>query len=140
MKSFSFLNLELYLKNYHLIKIVRMSSGKHLICDIKNIKNVELLNSLEQLKSMFDYICDTYGYTILHKIDHLFHPQGITLIYMLSESHISIHTFPEKGYAAMDIYTCREYPNNDVYHLIQTYLSKRFDDENSVFTIIEREY
>lgn len=117
-----------------------MSSGKHLICDIKNIKNLERLNSLTELKQMFDYICDKYQYTILHKIDHLFTPQGITLIYMLSESHISIHTFPEKGYAAMDIYTCREYPNNDVYHEIQVYLTEMFDSAQSTFTIVERKY
>ena len=40
-----------------------MSSGKHLICDIKNIKNLELLNSLDLLKNMFDDICNTYGWS-----------------------------------------------------------------------------
>lgn len=101
-----------------------MSSGKHLICDIKNIKNHNLLNSLEGLKDMFDYICNTYDFNILNKAEYKFTPQGITIIYMLSESHISIHTFPEKNYAAMDIYTCREYPNNDVYLEIQEYIKK----------------
>lgn len=117
-----------------------MSSGKHLICDIKNIKNFERLNSLTELKKMFDHICEKYQYTILHKIDHLFTPQGITLIYMLSESHISIHTFPEKNYAAMDIYTCREYPNNDVYEEIQAYITDIFESDKSTFTVVERKY
>lgn len=35
-----------------------------------------------------------------------FHPQGVTVLALLSESHISIHTWPEKGTAAIDIYTC----------------------------------
>jgi S-adenosylmethionine decarboxylase len=117
-----------------------MSSGKHLICDIKNIKNHKLLNSLEELKNMFDYICKTYDYNILNKADYVFSPQGITMIYMLSESHISIHTFPEKNYAAMDIYTCREYPNNDVYIEIQEYLKKIFESSEESFVIIERQY
>ncbi len=117
-----------------------MSSGKHLICDIKNIKNHKLLNSLEELKEMFDYICKTYDYNILNKSEYIFTPQGITIIYMLSESHISIHTFPEKNYADMDIYTCREYPNNDVYIEIQEYLRKMFDSSEESFTIIERQY
>ena len=117
-----------------------MSSGKHLICDIKNIKNLERLNSVMELKKMFDNICDVHQYTILHKMEHIFTPHGITIIYMLSESHISIHTFPEKRYAAMDIYTCREYPNNDVYHEIQDYLSEMFESDHSAFTIVEREY
>lgn len=117
-----------------------MSSGKHLICDIKNIKNQILLNSIEKLKELFDYICDKYQYTILNKTEHIFSPQGITMIYMLSESHISIHTFPEKNYCAMDIYTCREYENNDVYNEIKEYLEKIFQADNSEFTIIERQY
>lgn len=117
-----------------------MSSGKHLICDIKNIKNHKLLNSLEELKNMFDHICKTYDYNILNKAEHVFSPQGITMIYMLSESHMSIHTFPEKNYASMDIYTCREYPNNDVYIEIQEYLKKMFDSSDESFIIIERQY
>jgi len=117
-----------------------MSSGKHLICDIKNIKNHKLLNSLEELKNMFDYICKTYDYNILNKAEYIFSPQGITMIYMLSESHISIHTFPEKNYVAMDIYTCREYPNNDIYIEIQEYLKKIFDSSDESFLIIERQY
>jgi len=117
-----------------------MSSGKHLICDIKNIKNHKLLNSLEELENMFEYICKIYDYTILNKAKHIFTPQGITIIYMLSESHISIHTFPEKNYASMDIYTCREYPNNDIYMEIQEYLKKMFDSSDESFIIIERQY
>jgi S-adenosylmethionine decarboxylase len=117
-----------------------MSSGKHLICDIKNIKNHNLLNSLEGLKDMFDHICKIYDFNILNKAEYKFTPQGITIIYMLSESHISIHTFPEKNYAAMDIYTCREYPNNDVYIEIQEYLKKMFESSEDKFTIIERQY
>lgn len=117
-----------------------MSSGKHLICDIKNIKNHTLLNSMDGLKSMFEHICSVYDFNILNKAEYQFTPQGITIIYMLSESHISIHTFPEKNYAAMDIYTCREYPNNDVYIEIQEYLKKMFESSQENFTIIERQY
>jgi len=117
-----------------------MSSGKHLICDIKNIKNQVLLNNIDKLKELFDYICDKYQYTILNKTEHIFDPQGITMIYMLSESHISIHTFPEKNYCAMDIYTCREYENNDVYNEIKEYLEKIFEADYSNFVIIERQY
>ena len=116
------------------------SSGKHLICDIKNIKNQCLLNDVEQLKQVFDYICEKYNYNVLHKVQHLFDPQGITILYMLSESHLSIHTFPEKGYAALDLYTCREYDNNDVYLDIQEYLKKVFESSDDTFTIIERQY
>jgi len=117
-----------------------MSSGKHLICDIKNIKNLSLLNDIDGLKNMFDYICEKYDYHILHKVQHQFEPHGVTIIYMLSESHMSIHTFPEKEYAALDIYTCREYKDNSVYLDIQEYLKKMFESSDDSFTIVEREY
>jgi S-adenosylmethionine decarboxylase len=44
--------------------------------------------------------------TILGERSHKFDPQGFTGILLLSESHISIHTYPERGYAAIDVYTC----------------------------------
>ena len=37
---------------------------------------------------------------------HKFDPIGVTAIVMISESHLSVHTWPEHGYAAMDIFTC----------------------------------
>jgi len=91
------------------------TSGKHMILDISNIKNTKLLNDVDLIMLMFDQICEKYNYTILYKNKHEFSPQGITILYMLSESHISIHTFPEKNYAALDIYTCRPHESNQVY-------------------------
>ena len=116
------------------------SSGKHLICDIKNIKNITLLNSLEELKKMMDDICEQNQFTILSKTHHSFTPQGTTILYLLSESHISIHTFPERHYAAMDIYTCREYSDHSVYHSIQRYLSQCFQSSNENFLIVDRKF
>lgn len=48
------------------------------------------------------------GATILQTASHKFHPQGVTGILLLAESHISIHTWPEEGKAAVDCYTCGE--------------------------------
>ena len=91
------------------------SSGKHLICDLKNIKNTNLLNNKLELKLMCKNICFDNNFTILGDIDHEFHPQGCSFIFLLSESHLSVHTFPEKNYLAFDLYTCRQYENNSVY-------------------------
>ena len=46
--------------------------------------------------------------TLLHLSSHSFEPQGVTAVGRLAESHISIHTWPELGYAACDIFTCGE--------------------------------
>ena len=111
-----------------------------MICDIKQIKNERLLHDLEGLKTVLDYICDKYDFTILNRATHTFSPYGITILYMLSESHISIHTFPENNYMALDIYTCRQYDNNDVYNEIYNYLIDTFDALYETPLIIDRKF
>jgi S-adenosylmethionine decarboxylase len=115
-------------------------SGKHLIIDIKNIKNEDIINDIDKLKTVMDNICEKYDFNILQKIEHQFDPQGISIIYLLSESHMTIHTFPEKKYIAFDLYTCREYRNNDVYHEIQNYIIREFKSDLEYPTIIDREF
>lgn len=43
---------------------------------------------------------------LLHEVSHQFTPQGVTALGLLAESHISVHTWPEHGYAACDVFTC----------------------------------
>ena len=116
------------------------NSGKHLVCDIKNIRNMGLLGSLEQIQKLMDEICEEHRFTILQKTHHQFEPQGITILYLLSESHFSIHTFPEHNYAAIDLYTCRQYESNEVYHAIQKRLHEAFESSNDTITILNRSY
>jgi S-adenosylmethionine decarboxylase len=115
-------------------------SGKHLIIDIKNIKNQDIINDIDKLKKIMDSICEKYDFNVLQKIEHQFEPQGISIIYLLSESHITIHTFPEKKYIAFDLYTCREYPNNDVYNEIHNYIVEEFQCDLENPQIIDREF
>jgi len=115
-------------------------SGKHLIVDIKNIKNENIINDIDQLKTVMDSICEKYDFNILQKIEHTFDPQGISIIYLLSESHITIHTFPEKKYIAFDLYTCREYPNNHVYNEIHNYIVEEFQCDLENPKIVDREF
>jgi len=49
------------------------------------------------------------GATLLNLITHHFDPQGVTGLALLAESHISIHTWPESGYAAVDVFTCGDH-------------------------------
>jgi S-adenosylmethionine decarboxylase len=115
-------------------------SGKHMICDIKEIKNKTLLHNINHIKCILDIICEKYNFTILNKTEHVFEPQGLTILYLLSESHISIHTFPEKNYLALDIYTCREYSNDNVYLEIYEYIISAFDALLEKPIIIDRSF
>ena len=118
------------------------SSGKHLICDFKNIQNTNLLNNKLELKLMCKNICMEQNYTILGENDYEFYPQGCTFIFLLSESHLSVHTFPEKNYLAFDLYTCRYYENNSVYIDIYLQLCEKLGCklQECDYKIIERNF
>ena len=115
------------------------SSGKHMICDIRGIENEVVLNNTRELNKMLQHICDEYSFTVLSTTYHNFEPQGCSILFLLSESHISIHTFPEKNHLSFDIYTCRQYDTNreynEIYNFIIEYLNA---SENSTFQIIDR--
>jgi S-adenosylmethionine decarboxylase len=117
-------------------------SGTHMICDIKKIENLELLNDISQLKELLDTICEKNNYTILQKTEHVFEPQGCTILYMLSESHISIHTFPEKEYIAFDLYTCRSYENEGLcpYLEIYDFLIEKLNAKREIPIILKRSF
>jgi S-adenosylmethionine decarboxylase len=117
-----------------------VTSGKHLICDIKQIKNTFLLGDLGGLTGFMDSICERYGFTILHRQVHTFDPQGHTILYLLSESHFSIHTFPEKAYIALDLYTCKQYTDNSEYEAIYRHIIEAFDALYEVPKIIDRHF
>jgi len=104
-----------------------ISTGKHMIADLHQVRNIERLESIESIRLLFDRLCDKHHLQVLGKMEHQFDPQGISVIYMLSESHISIHTFPEKHYFALDIYTCREYSDDSVYLNMYQEIVKWFD-------------
>lgn len=118
------------------------SSGKHLICDFKNIQNSKLLNNKLELKLMCKNICMEQNYTILGENDYDFYPQGCSFIFLLSESHLSVHTFPEKNYLAFDLYTCRYYENNSVYIDIYLQLCEKLGckPQDCDYKIIERNF
>jgi S-adenosylmethionine decarboxylase len=61
--------------------------------------------------------------TLLGEVLHEFEPQGVTALVLLAESHISIHTWPERGYAAVDVFTCGQHtdPERACLYLAQAF-------------------
>lgn len=79
-------------------------AGRHLILDIWN---AERLDELDHVEQALREAVTAAGATLLHIHLHHFTPNGgISGVAVLSESHISIHTWPEKGYAALDVFMC----------------------------------
>ncbi len=66
--------------------------------------------------------------TFLGELCHPFEPQGITALALLGESHISIHTWPEAGYAAVDVFTCGRHtrPEAACEYLIDVFQAQRY--------------
>jgi S-adenosylmethionine decarboxylase len=79
--------------------------GKHFLLNLYGCSSV-LLNDEQFLIDLMENAAIASGATVLKTVAHKFDPQGITAICLLSESHISIHTWPEEGKAALDVYTC----------------------------------
>ena len=65
--------------------------------------------------------------TLLKLSSHQFHPQGVTAVGLLAESHLSIHTWPEHGYAAVDVFTCGEEarPQQACDYLVKRFAARR---------------
>jgi S-adenosylmethionine decarboxylase len=79
-------------------------AGNHLLIDLWGATNLDKADIIEEALRESAIVC---GATILHCHLHNFDPNGgITGVLILSESHISIHTWPERGYAALDIFMC----------------------------------
>ncbi|MCC2686738.1 MAG: adenosylmethionine decarboxylase [Paenibacillaceae bacterium] len=81
--------------------------GRHVAVDAWGV-DFALLDNADWLKSQMVEAAEVCGATVLSVQAKQFEPQGATVLVLLSESHISIHTYPERGFAALDCYTCGE--------------------------------
>jgi S-adenosylmethionine decarboxylase len=83
-------------------------AGIHLLADLHGIQP-DLLTDAAQIDALLRGAALAAGARILHSHFHIFGPgMGVTGVLLLAESHISIHTWPEVGFAAADIFMCGE--------------------------------
>ena len=81
----------------------REYAGRHLIIDLYGAKNLDDQPAIERAFLRCISACEA---TLLHIHLHAFEPNGVSGVAVLSESHISIHTWPERNYAALDVFMC----------------------------------
>jgi S-adenosylmethionine decarboxylase len=79
--------------------------GRHILLELKDC-NREVLNNLDLLQDVLCSAAQEAGATVLEKHFHHFSPQGVSGAVIIAESHLALHTWPEYGYAALDIFTC----------------------------------
>jgi S-adenosylmethionine decarboxylase len=79
--------------------------GRHFILEMWDC-NREIVNDAKKIMQILSEAVNDAGATIIKQFYHEFNPPGITGVAILAESHISIHTWPEEGYVAIDLFTC----------------------------------
>ncbi len=88
------------------------SLGKHFIIEFHDC-DPDALNNKEILESHILESVRVSGATVIQPFFHQFSPHGVSGIVVIAESHFSIHTWPEYGYCAVDIFTCGEDIDNE---------------------------
>ena len=108
--------------------------SKHLLLELYRCDR-EKLNDESFLRCILNRAAKLANATVLNLISNKFEPQGVTAIALLAESHISIHTWPESNYSAVDIFTCGQ---NMLPELASQYLIEALSAEEHFLRVIQR--
>lgn len=107
---------------------------KHCVAELYRADAAKL-NDEAYVRNALSNAADLAGATLLDIRTHAFEPQGITGFALLAESHISIHTWPEHNFAAVDAFTCGDTTNPE---LACDYLAAAFESRGHSVSVIER--
>jgi S-adenosylmethionine decarboxylase len=100
-------------------------AGVHLIVDLHG---AERLDDIDHIEATLRHCVEAARATLLHIHLHHFQPSGVSGVAVLAESHISIHTWPEAGYAALDVFMCGTAdPDKCIPVLREAFSAKRVD-------------
>ncbi|MGI6621484.1 MAG: adenosylmethionine decarboxylase [Bacillota bacterium] len=79
--------------------------GRHVLAEVYGCE-FDILNDLDKIREVMVSAALSAGAEVIETTFHRFSPQGISGVVVISESHLAIHTWPELGYAAIDVFTC----------------------------------
>jgi len=83
------------------------SLGKHVIAEFYNC-DVDAIKDVKRVEEAMVGAANATNATIVDVVFHSFNPYGVSGVIVIAESHLAIHTWPEYGFASVDIYTCGE--------------------------------
>jgi len=109
--------------------------GTHLLVELRDCDTKMLLESVRKIKETMIMAAKRAGATVLGSQFHQFMPHGVSGVVVIAESHLSIHTWPEYGYAAVDIFTCGETLQPNV---AAAFLIERFQSKNPALIEVKR--
>ncbi|WP_456399714.1 adenosylmethionine decarboxylase [Persephonella sp.] len=104
--------------------------GLHILADLYGIE-FDKIDHVEDVRELLEGAVKFAGLSKLSSHFHQFYPHGATGVILLEESHISIHTWPEHGYAAIDVYTCggKEKTFKAMEFILKVLKPKRIDEK-----------
>ena len=83
--------------------------GKQVLMDVENIEK-DKLKTVEMIRPFMEKIIEALNLNVVGECSHQFKndnlPYGVTMVYLLAESHLSIHTFVDEGKITLDLFTC----------------------------------
>lgn len=79
--------------------------------------------TIEVVEVIAKGLVDHFGFKVVERVAHQFEPHGITFVYILSESHLVIHTWPEFNKIHIDLLTCRDLKKSDVEQYLKSTLN-----------------
>lgn len=83
-----------------------MVLGVELIADVEDVDNFDLLETIEGVKPLMEKIIVNCKLNVVNSCEYQFNPIGATMLYLLAESHLTIHTYPEKKACSINLYSC----------------------------------
>ena len=86
--------------------------GYHVLVEMYHCDK-NFLDNPQYLEEVLSDAARIAGATIVSQVFHHFNPQGVSGVVVISESHLTIHTWPEYGYASLDLYTCGNSTDSD---------------------------
>jgi S-adenosylmethionine decarboxylase len=78
-----------------------------------------------KLSEGLDQLIEKSGYTLLNKMSYHFQPQGYTCLWLLAESHLAVHTFPENGKTYIELSSCNQEKNENFKKLFKEWQSNQ---------------
>lgn len=108
--------------------------GQHVLAEFFEC-DPNILNNVNMVEKLMVEAALECGATIVQKCFHMFNPYGVSGVVIIAESHLAIHTWPELGYAAVDLFTCGDKCDPKVSY---EYLKKMFNSKSASYEELKR--
>jgi len=108
--------------------------GRHYLMELTGC-NPGIIGDLERVKELMLEAVVKANATVVTSAFHRFYPQGVSGVVVIEESHLSMHSWPEYGYVAMDIYTCGE---DTMPEKACEFLAQEFESQEKATLSVER--